>query len=63
MSAPDTNIDRQTKRHWPAFLGIGVALFVGVLMGLMIAYVADANGPQVTTSSLTDIAPALFAKG
>lgn len=52
MSAPDTNIDKQTKRHWPAILGIVVALGLGVLIGLWIAGAADVDGPQMIDSQL-----------
>lgn len=57
MSAPDTNIDRQTRRHWPSILGIAFALFLGVMIGLVIAYLSDLNGPQMTTSSWSKIEP------
>ena len=51
MSAPDTNIERQTTRHWPALVGIGFALLIGVMIGLTLAYVTNLNGPQMTTVS------------
>jgi hypothetical protein len=31
MSAPDTNIETQTKRHKASLIGIGIALFWAVL--------------------------------
>lgn len=52
MSAPDTNIDKQTKRHWPSILGIVVALGLGVLIGLWIAGAADVDGPQMTRAQI-----------
>lgn len=50
MSAPDTNIDRQAKRHWASIAGICVALTLGVVIGLGIASVIDLNGPQVSAT-------------
>ena len=32
MSAPDTNIDREAKRHKPALIGIAFALGVAALL-------------------------------
>ncbi|MCV3273924.1 hypothetical protein [Roseobacter sinensis] len=52
MSAPDTNIERQTDRHWPSIIGICFALAVGVAIGLGIAYVTDVDGPQVSEIEL-----------
>lgn len=36
MSAPDTNIERQEKRHKPALLGMGGAVAFGAIMLLLI---------------------------
>lgn len=55
MSAPDTNIDKQTKRHWPSILGIVVALGLGVLIGLWIAGTADVDGPQMIGAQLAPL--------
>lgn len=60
MSAPDTNIDRQTRRHWPSILGICAALALGIVIGLLIASILNVNGPQVTTSFAPDILPILL---
>ncbi|MGZ2258361.1 hypothetical protein [Roseobacter sp. A03A-229] len=54
MSAPDTNIERQTHRHWPSIAGICAALALGVVIGLGVAYVTDLNGPQVSEIELQD---------
>lgn len=55
MSAPDTNVERQTRNHWPPILGIAVALILGAAIGLLIAYVADVNGPQLVTGSAAEL--------
>ncbi|WP_300055880.1 hypothetical protein [uncultured Roseobacter sp.] len=53
MSAPDTNIDRQTRRHWPAILGISAAVLLGIVIGLFIASVMDVeDGPQMSEIEL-----------
>lgn len=54
MSAPDTNIEKQTKRHWPAIFGIVIALFLGVAIGLLIASQAEVDGPQMLETSALD---------
>ena len=48
MSAPDTNIEKQNKRHRPSLIGIGaVVAFAGVLLIALIVYVVDRGGvPQ-----------------
>ena len=40
MSAPDTNIERQEKRHAPSLLGIKGAMIFGALMLIAILGVA-----------------------
>lgn len=56
MSAPDTNIEKQSNRHRPSLLGIGAALgFVAVLtigavfvfMGQDVGVQNDASGFEV----------------
>ncbi|MGC8202927.1 hypothetical protein ACP2AV_09510 [Aliiroseovarius sp. PTFE2010] len=32
MSAPNTNIEKQEKRHKPSLMGIGIAVAIGLLM-------------------------------
>ncbi|MBV2361282.1 hypothetical protein KUH32_16070 [Thalassococcus sp. CAU 1522] len=40
MSAPDTNIEKQRKRHKPALLGIGAVVgFAGVLLFALVVWV------------------------
>lgn len=46
MSAPDTNIDRQKKRHRPVLIGIAaVLLFAGTIFLLNMGYAIDEDGP------------------
>jgi hypothetical protein len=47
MSAPDTNIDKQTDDHKSPLLGMGAAVaFAGVLLlGLMVWLSANGNNP------------------
>ena len=58
MSAPDTNIDKQEKRHRPSLLGIGVAVAVGLLMlaavvGTGMGSIDDA-GPTTVPAPVAD---------
>ncbi len=51
MSAPDTNVEKQTRRHKPALIGMGVALLFGLLVfGLNVfETVEEAPAPAVGT--------------
>lgn len=44
MSAPDTNVDKQEERHKPALLGIKGAMLFGVLMVLIVIFLAVMRG-------------------
>lgn len=47
MSAPDTNVDRQTEKHKPSLLGIGaVVVFAVIALGLFLLMVFDRGGEQ-----------------
>lgn len=47
MSAPDTNVDRQTEKHKPSLLWIGaVVVFALVALGLFLLMVFDRGGEQ-----------------
>ena len=48
MSAPDTNIEKQTDRHRPALLGMGAAgLWAGgLLVAFLIWLVANGSTPE-----------------
>ncbi|QFT60328.1 hypothetical protein FIU94_15980 [Sulfitobacter sp. THAF37] len=44
MSPPDTNVDKQEERHKPALLGIKGAMLFGVLMVLIVIFLAVIRG-------------------
>lgn len=47
MSAPDTNTERQKKRHWPALLGIrAVVAYALILLGIFLIIVFNRGGEQ-----------------
>ena len=48
MSAPDTNIEKQEKRHKPALLGMGAAVLwsVVLLVGLIAWVVYQGSEPE-----------------
>ncbi len=59
MSAPDTNIEKQKKRHSAPLLGIGAAVVVGVVaIGIWLAWAAgEGNTPREATPEGGVIAP------
>ncbi|KEO51309.1 hypothetical protein [Thioclava pacifica] len=48
MSAPDTNLDRQKRRHAPALIGMAVMALLGV--ALVFAWIAAASRDAQTAS-------------
>ena len=46
MSAPDTNIETQEKKHKPALLGIKGAMIFGVLTVLVLLFFIIDNGRE-----------------
>ncbi len=48
MSAPDTNTERQKRRHRPALMGIGTAGAVAVVLlaGLLVYITVTADAPE-----------------
>lgn len=59
MSAPDTNLESQKKRHKPSLWGIGAAGAFGVAMLLVIVFVSVGANEQVAEDGVpTDTAPA-----
>lgn len=58
MSAPDTNIKRQEKKHRPALYGIGAAVVVGLLMLMTIIGTAfDDEGRDPGPQTVNEVVP------
>jgi hypothetical protein len=57
MSAPDTNLEKQKSRHWPAIAGIVVALGLGVIIGLSFAGGTDVDDAPVTPAETSAVTP------
>lgn len=48
MSAPNTNLEKQKRRHWPVLIGfVVVALFAGLVFMLNVGVAVDGEGPVV----------------
>ena len=43
MSAPDTNIETQERRHAPALIGIKGAMIFGALMIVILGFIVVSN--------------------
>ncbi|MGJ8545007.1 MAG: hypothetical protein ACSHWZ_06155 [Sulfitobacter sp.] len=54
MSAPDTNIDRQTRNHKTPLLGIGLAMAFGVLMVVLLGFYVFGHGGEGTADAVTN---------
>jgi hypothetical protein len=53
MSAPDTNIDKQKRRHRPALIGMGVVLAFAAIISLVNVYSsADPDAQLVDDDAL-----------
>jgi hypothetical protein len=52
MSAPDTNVEKQEKRHRPALWGIKGALVWGALMLLLIVGFSVMRGEEPTSENI-----------
>ena len=46
MSAPETNTERQERRHRPALIGIAVALVIAVVAAIVMAFVSVPSSEQ-----------------
>ena len=57
MSAPDTNIEKQEERHKTALLGIKGAMVFGVLMVLIIIFLAVMRSNEPATGVGTQTSP------
>ncbi len=54
MSAPDTNIERQTEKHKPALFGIRAAMIFGALMLVGVGIVSVSGGGDTTVGEVYD---------
>ena len=50
MSAPDTALEKQKKRHWPVFIGIAGAVLLAVLAVLALSPVEETAEAAVEAS-------------
>lgn len=49
MSAPDTNIKRQAKRHWPLLISIAASLLFSFVVAIvLIGVMAETEEPAAT---------------
>lgn len=54
MSAPSTNIERESRRHAPSLIGIALAMLIGGVMGATITYTALGDSPEgAVTQTMT----------
>ncbi|XDA99474.1 hypothetical protein AB1M95_06060 [Sulfitobacter sp. LCG007] len=56
MSAPDTNIDKQKRRHRPSLIGIWVALAVAAVVVLLMIFDVFGDAEE-TVNTTSDVAP------
>jgi hypothetical protein len=56
MTAPDTSLEKEQRRHAPALLGIALAVLVGGIMGAAMTYwaVERADTPPATEEATSD---------
>jgi len=60
MSAPDTNIEKQKRRHWAPLVGSAIVVVFGIAMILWWALEQSAQAPETEAPAATssDIGPA-----
>ena len=61
MSPPDTNLERQKRRHRPVLIGIGAVLLFALIVMIALAFnVTDGERPETPQAApdQTDTAPA-----
>jgi hypothetical protein len=52
MSAPQTNIETQKRRHWGPLFGIALAVLVGAVMAVLLTFnAADDEGAPLSPST------------
>lgn len=58
MSAPNTNVEKQTKRHKPSLFGMGAAIVFATILfvGLMFWISANGNDPE-TAETQVEVVP------
>ena len=62
MSAPDTNLEKQTKRHSPALAGMGIAAaFAAILFAGFLLIVAERGDAPDAEASVPAGVPAQAA--
>ena len=54
MSAPDTNVKKQERRHKPSLLGIKGAMIFGLLMLLGVFFYSAYYGGEPTANAVTN---------
>ncbi|WP_295317180.1 hypothetical protein [Roseobacter sp.] len=54
MSAPDTNIEKQQKRHRPALWGIKGAMMFGFLMMILLFVYVSMYGGEESADAVTN---------
>lgn len=56
MSASDTSLEREERRHAPALVGIALAVLIGLIMGGAITYatIDRADAPAAASEETTD---------
>jgi hypothetical protein len=53
MSAPDTNIERQKRRHWPVITGIVAAVLLSTV-AFMTFLASDQSAPEEPAATATN---------
>ncbi len=51
MSAPETNVERQSRRHKPSLLGIGGAIVAAAIIGGVIWMMGDLTSEEQSTAA------------
>ncbi|MFC3616012.1 hypothetical protein ACFORG_19850 [Lutimaribacter marinistellae] len=51
MSAPETNVERQSRRHKPSLFGIGAAVLAAAVIGVVIWMLGDLSSEEQSTAA------------
>jgi hypothetical protein len=59
MSAPDTELKKQERRHWPSLIGmaLGVLFALGLLAMLLVWLAAEGDTPGEDAQTPIDLPP------